>query len=144
MENNCMTKKVLCTFALILIAATLFSTFAFAAEPRASAYIANRSASITAQGGGTIKITFTITATGTMTMLGAQTIDLYDSDGYVTTFRYTNPTYAHMMGYSDYYYGNSITYDGTSGETYYAVVSFYAGNSSGSDAKLYTTYSVTA
>ncbi len=139
-----MTKKALRVLALFLIAATLFSTFAFAAEPRASAYISAKSAYISAQGGGSIKITFSITATGTMTMLGAQTIDLYDSDGYVTTFRYTNPNYSNMMAYGDFYHNSSVTYDGVSGETYYAVVSFYAGNSSGSDAKLYTTYSCTA
>lgn len=139
-----MTSKKTRILALIFAFVCIFSTVSFAAEPRASSYIISRSAYISAQGGGDIKIIFTITATGDMTMLGAQTIDLYNSDGYVCTFRYTNSNYSHMMGYNDYYYSNSVSYDGVSGETYYAVVSFYAGNSSGSDAKLYTTYSVTA
>lgn len=139
-----MIKKVFRALAFILIIACFFSTFSFAAEPRASSYIISKSASITAQGGGTIKITFTITATGTMTKLGAQTIDLYDSDGYVCTFRYTNSNYSNMMGYNDFYHNSYVTYNGVSGETYYAIVSFYAGNSSGGDTRTYTTYSCTA
>ena len=63
----------------------------------------------------------------------------------VKVFYAINPLYsAGMMGHSTWYFYGSVTYNGTAGKEYYAIISHYAGNSTGHGAEGYHTAPVTA
>ena len=111
-------------------------------SPQASYYITSVYAYVTG-GTGSITVTFNMTATGKMTSLGAQYIEIYNSSGTLVK-TYSGYTTAGMLS-SGYSYSNSITYNGaTSGVRYYAVVTFKASNSTGGDSDTYTTGYATA
>jgi hypothetical protein len=107
-----------------------------------SQYISSTSASISANS-GVITVSFNIIATGTMTSVGATKVQIKDSGGNTVKTFYSSTT-AGMMGYNRIIYSGSVSYSGTSGQKYYAVVSFKAANSSGSDTTSRTTGYVTA
>lgn len=135
-------KKRICAFVLIMM--MLLSISATAAydppdSPDASYYIAGYSASVSNGGNGKIKVTFSITGTGIMTDLGASAISIYKSNGtYVTTIYYFSSGRSGMMGSNKMYHSDTESIYVGAG-SYYAVVTFYAGNSSGSDARNYQT-----
>lgn len=142
-----MSKRLLRSISVILVIVFLISApvQALAAEARASAWFTGYGASIVAAGNGKIKIEFTVVGTGTMTKLGASTIDIYKSNGaFVKTISYTTSGNGYMMGYNTAYHSGSVPYSGVAGQKYYAVVNFYAKNSSGSDYRSYTTAYKTA
>lgn len=117
----------------------------FAAEARASAWLSAYSASIEASGNGIITIKFRVVGTGTMTKLGASTIDIYKSNGaFVKTISYTTSGNEYMMKSNTAFHTGSVPYSGVAGQKYYAVVTFFAKNSSGSDTRSYTTAYKTA
>lgn len=137
--------------AVIIVLAVLSSMMmpVFAANadsgisPQASYYINSYWAS--ASGGtGSIKVSFSITATGQMTSLGAMYIRIYNSSGtLVKTF--DGYTTSGMLASGRYSYSSSVTYNGAvSGAKYYAVVTFEASNASGGDSGTYTTSYATA
>lgn len=142
-----MSKRLLRSISVILVIVFLISApvQALAAEARASAWFTGYGASIVAAGNGKIKIEFTVVGTGTMTKLGASTIDIYKSNGaFVKTISYTTSGNGYMMGYNTAYHSGSVPYSGVAGQKYYAVVTFYARDSSGSDYRSYTTAYKTA
>lgn len=129
----------LCTMAVPVFAVNADSGI----SPQASYYISAVSAS--ASGGtGSIRVNFNITATGWMTSLGAQYVEIYNSnDTLVKTF-YASTT-SGMLASNRTSYSSSVTYNGaTKGAKYYAVVTFKASNSSGGDSDTYTTGYATA
>lgn len=137
-----MSKRILRSISIILVIVFLVSApvHAFAAEARASAWFTGYGASIVASGNGKINIEFRVVGTGTMTKLGASTIDIYKSNGaFVKTISYTTSGNGYMMGYNTAYHSGSVPYSGVAGQKYYAVVTFFAKNSSGSDSRSYTT-----
>jgi len=132
-----MKKQTVRLISLILLAAMLLSTAAFAATLQ-SDYIYYTSCSAS-RSGNTVTINFSITGKGTMTKIGSTSIYLYENAGsgwsLVKTYSYLNPLYAAtLMGSNTYYKNGSVTYNGVSGRNYYAVIYYYAGNSSGSDS----------
>ena len=142
-----MSKRILRSISVILVIVFLVSApvHAFAAEARASAWLSGYGASVVAAGNGKIKIEFTVVGTGTMTKLGASLIYIYKSDGTrVATISYATKGNEYMMGYNKAYHSGSVPYSGTAGQKYYAVVTFFAKNSSGSDTRSYTTAYKTA
>lgn len=142
-----MSKRILRSISVILVIVFLVSApvQALAAEARASAWFTGYGASIVAAGNGKIKIEFTVVGTGTMTKLGASTIDIYKSNGaFIKTISYTTSGNGYMMGYNTAFHSGSVPYSGVAGQKYYAVVNFYAKNSSGSDTRSYTTAYKTA
>lgn len=137
-----MSKRILRSISVILVIVFLVSApvHAMAAEARASAWFTGYGASIVASGNGKINIEFRVVGTGTMTKLGASTIDIYKSNGtFVKTISYTASGNGYMMGYNTAFHSGSVPYSGVAGQKYYAVVNFYAKNSSGSDTRSYTT-----
>ena len=123
--------------SLILLAAMLLSTAAFAATLQ-SDYIYYTSCSAS-RSGNTVTISFSISGKSKMTSIGAHYIEIYENAGSgftkVATFSYTNASYTYtLMGYNTAYKSGSVTYPGTSGCSYYAHITYYAGNSSGSDS----------
>ena len=93
---------------------------------------------------GSVKVSFSITATGKMNSLGATIIEIKDSSG--TTVRtFKSSSTGGLMGSNATYYSSSKTwYGATSGCKYYAVVYFKASDSSGYDTTSYTTGYCTA
>lgn len=123
-------------FALTLVIMAILNVGALAAyvppdSPDASAYIANYSARVINGGNGNLKVSFDVTGTATMARLGASSISIYKSNGtYVTTIYWLDSGRSGMMGSNTSYHGDTETNHVGAG-SYYAVVSFYAKNSSG-------------
>ena len=106
--------------------------------PAASAYISGVWAEAVGSS-GTVKVNFSISATGTMTSLGATCIEIWNSGGTVSKSFYPYTT-GGMTGYNRSSYASSVTwYNATPGSKYYAVVYYQATNSSGHDTAVYTT-----
>ncbi len=129
-----MKKLTIRIFAAVMVAAVLISSVALAADTRASAYISSKAGFIIPEGNGKMTIDFSLTATGMMDELGASAIYLHTADGtLVDTIEYTDPGYEDMMTTNNYSYSSSIDWSGESGESYYAIIIFYAKNSKGYD-----------
>lgn len=140
-----MKKSFFKTTSLVLIFALCMSVMTFSAYARSSNYIYSRYADATSIGNGKITINFDITATGRMTTIGATKIEIKSSSGStLKTYKCTDTGYEYMMGSNRTVYSSSVTYQAISGNSYYAVVYFKAGNSSGSDTATYTTLLETA
>ena len=139
-------KKAVRLLALVLVLTFGLSGMAAAAQeeeitPYTNAYISSMTGALS-KSGDTVNVHFTIYATGTMTSIGASCIRLYTSDGsWVKTFVPTS--YSSMLGSNCVIYSGTVSYDGTDGTTYYAVITGYAKNSSGSGTMSYTTASLT-
>lgn len=134
-----MYKKSLRVISMILVLSALFVISAAAAyippdSPDASAYISSYSVSIINGGSGKLKVDFDITGTGTMTQIGASCIKIYKSNGtHVATIWHTDSGRSGMMGSNTFYHSDVESYTVTPG-SYYVKITFYAKNSSGSDA----------
>ena len=137
-----MTKKIKRIIAIAIILTMIVSAGAFALED-ASAYIVSKGGGITATGGGNMRITFSMIATGMMDKLGASAIDIYNDDGIlVHTILHTDPGCSNMMTENNYSYGSSVNWEGISGESYYAIIAFYATDDTGYDYRTFVTTTV--
>lgn len=141
-----MRKTVLKSLSVVLLFIFLVSApIHAAADARASAWFSGYGASVVAVGNGKLNIDFTVVGTGTMTKLGASIIDIYKSNGtHVTSISYATKGNGYMMGYNTAYHSGSVPFSAVSGQKYYAVVKFFAKDSSGADTRTYTTSIVTA
>ena len=129
--------------AVTMICVMAFGSAALAAE-RASYYISYKGGGITATGNGNMRIVFSVTATGMMDELGAYSVCICnEDDDDVACIYYTDPGCSDMMTTNDYSWDGSVNWKGVSGERYYAVITFYAKNSSGDDYRSFTTTTVT-
>ena len=134
--------KRIAAFVMVLVMMT--STVVFAADTRASAYISSKGGGITATGGGNMRISFFVIATGMMDKLGAYSINIYNEDDiWQDVIYYTDPGCSDMMTTNDYSWDGEVYWEGVSGERYYAIITFYAKNSSGDDYRGYATSTVT-
>lgn len=132
--------------AMLLITATMFCMIVPVSAangddgvaPAASAYINGVWAEAIGDN-GSVRVNFSITATGKMTSLGATTVEIRNSSGTVVKAFYPTTT-SGMMGYNKYYYSSNVVWNNaTPGAKYYAVVYYAANNSSGGDSAAYTT-----
>lgn len=139
--------------AIVWIAAAFFALFApaYAAVPdeadpaqaRSNAYISSYSAGMTAGSGGKVTAYFDVVGTKVVDMIGATSVSIYTSSGTrVATYHYSS--YPSFMGYNTYVHSGSITYQGTVGQKYYAVVYYYSGDSSGHGSESLASNIVTA
>ena len=77
--------------------------------------------------------------------IGASQIILYENGTVVKTYSAYNPLYsATMFGHNRWYFYGYVYYDGNAGDTYYAFISHYAGDSTGHGTEGLTTDSVVA
>lgn len=138
-------KKMIKRFtAIMTVLLMIASTAAYAADVRASAYIASKGGGIIATGNGNMLIEFSVTATGMMDELGAYSVCIYNEDNdEEACIYYTDPGCSDMMTTNDYSWDGEVTWEGVSGESYYAVITFYAKNSSGDDYRSFATRTVT-
>lgn len=130
----------------LCMVATMITTFATA---RSSAYLSMYRAGCNPRSDGEIAVWVDVTGTKPkMDRIGADKIYLYESaDG--TNFTrvkiFQSADYPNMMvSNANDYYKTAVTYQGTVGNYYYAVVYVYAEYSGGSDTKFYETATVQA
>ena len=132
-------KKFMKSFSICLIIITIISTTAFAAapnnpvDPQSNSYIWTTTVGIVPLGSGKIEVDFSVTATGKMIDVGATRVAIYKEGGTrVAEYWYTDPGYEYMIGHNRVSQTAGVTYQGTSGQRYYATVSFFAGTLGGS------------
>jgi len=133
------------TTALIL-ALVLSIPMACAAE-QASYYFAYTDAVAYAQDAGKILIEADVLATGTMDVIGVESIVIYEkqSDGYYDDVHtYTRYNTSGMTRTNNVEHFKSITYQGTVGKQYFASITFYAKDSEGYETLSHSTNVVTA
>jgi hypothetical protein len=145
-----MKKKLTAIIAIILVVATMTAQSALAIGVlKASDFFDSYSANIskTSTTSTTMKISFEVNATGTMTTLGASSIKIYvrnsSTDAWSLLTTLTSPTTTGLTGSNRSTYSSSANYTGTAGKQYYASVTFYAVNSSGSGSLSHSTNTVT-
>lgn len=130
------------------VAVFIFSSLLYAgAATRASDYLRKYSASLTPKKGEQIAISVYIEGKTDVTSIGATTIYLYESptgSGYSCIETFTSEDYPDMMGVGSLFRKEVVTYKGTAGYSYFAIVYCHAGNENGSDTKPYTTSVVKA
>lgn len=137
-------KKIISLILVITILAAI-PVYAAAAEARASAYFSSYSAYISTSGSGKIDVNFNVVGTGTMTKIGSSVVQIFKADGTrVASCSFALNAYSYIMGYNTFSHSASVPYAGVSGQRYYAIVTFFAKDSKGSDTLNYTTSTVTA
>lgn len=137
-------KNTIRFLSVILVLVMSLSCVAMAAPadeitPYANAYIDYFYAAVT-KSGDSLRVSFTVDGSGMMTSIGASSIKIYTAGGSLveTFWSASNPS---MLGSNRVTYSSSVYYDDwTSGTSYYAVVKFYATDSTtGSGSETYTT-----
>lgn len=133
-----MKRKTAFIIALALIFAMCFSVPAYATVHRANPVISYTYGSISNGGNGDIYIYFDITAKNPCTKLGVSDVTLYKADG---TFlkHYSSSAFAVMLASDTFTYGNKLYYPGNVGESYYAVITYYAEYEGNDYSVTYTT-----
>ena len=138
-------KKTLRTVICIILVISALSIPMALAAMESNLYIDSYSAATSAKGNGLIRVDFGAHGTGLLDDLGASKIRIYENGSLVKTYLSSNPLYsASMMGHNTWIFYGGVNYQGTAGNTYYAEVTIYGGDGSGSDTEVYQTASVGA
>ena len=133
-------------FASMLAICMISSLLCVGASARSSDYLDSYRAIITPTGNKELVITVDVDALGNMTEIGATTIYLYESSNGTSFTRiktYSSDDYSFMLGTGRHFYEDLFTYTGVAGRQYYVKAFCYAGDSTGSDEKLYISSTVT-
>lgn len=118
---------------------------ASAVNARASDYFSRTQDWCTALDDCKVLVEFDVVATHTMTTLGASSIAIWEKQSNGTYKQVKLYTRADGIMHSNAYYAyDSVTYQGTEGTKYYAVVTYYATDANGAEALTSTTNTVTA
>lgn len=147
MYNRSLIRRSLC---VVLILCALLTVCNAATDPRiiqSSEYINAYSASLAALPDGEIGVYVRVDAARKVTEIGATKIVLYefqDASNATAVKTFYSSDYASMLSSGLRYHKIAVTYDGTVGRDYYAVVTCYAGNDDGNDSRRCTTSVVTA
>lgn len=141
-------KKALNRIVIGILAITFCLAAANAAEMHieASDYLSAYTASADASGSGKVNINYTVVSYDSMTQIGASEVAVQQKVGssWSTVKYFDAATTPGLLTSNRSSYSNTITYQGTSGKVYRAVVTVYAGDSTGHDTRDVTTSSVTA
>ena len=142
-------KKIISMLCAVMLIVILPAT-ACATEvtPRASEYFGYTAVQARAAGNGKVCIEIDINATRMMDEVGASVIHIYEKQAngsYKEVYKYTKAAYPNMMLVEDSFFAYlDVTYQGTSGKEYYAIVGCYAKDSAGSETLYFYTNVVTA
>ena len=139
-------KRVSCVFLVVVLS---ISAFLMPASARSSWYLDSYRAWLNPKSGGEISITVDVQATDNMDELGATRIGVLESKNNGVSWTeykvFLASIFPEMLTSGDYlYYDTPVTFTGTPGYKYCAVVTVYAGDSTGGDYREYTTPIVTA
>ena len=141
-------KKTLLRITTFMLAVMMLVGTVSAAS-RSSLYLSGYRAWLTPKSGGEINVNIHVQAVGDMDDVGALSVTMYVSDDGGSTWEedstYYSALFPELLQHDTYlYYETPITHQGTVGYKYFAVVEVYAGDSTGSDSREYTTPTVTA
>lgn len=130
--------------AVVVVMCSCSPAHAAVVQPRASAYLSRYIATLSeGTASGQLDIAFSVTASGVMTKVGVSRIDIYRANGsFVTSI--SGSTANGLLTSSSMHHSGTYTYNGISGISYYAKVTVYAGNATGSDSRTITTFTVKA
>lgn len=120
-----------------------------AVDARSSLYLSYYRAWLTPVSGAKINVNVDVQAVSYMDNVGSTKIEIFESDDGGDTWGRARTYYSaledNMLVQDDYlYYDTAVVHQGTAGYKYYAVVTVYAGDSTGSDTREYQTTTVTA
>lgn len=137
------------TLMLTLLLAAALAVPAFASSARSSLYLSGYRAWLTPESGAKVDVTIDVQAVDDMDDVGALSVEMYvSSDGGSTWSRdgsYASALFPELLDQDTYwYYDTPISHQGVAGYKYYAVITMYAGDHTGSDSKTYVTSTVTA
>lgn len=144
-----MTRKIKNILSIVLVSALCVVIFAVPASARSSYYLSAYRAWLTAESNGKILVTVDVQGTGDMEKIGATRIEILESKNNGaswTQYRvFLSSIFPEMLTSGDYlYYDTPVSFTGTPGYKYCAIVTVYARDSTGSDSREYTTPMVTA
>ena len=126
-------KRVLRIAICLVLVLSLIGTVVAYAQTESNAYISSFGGAVSVANDGTVTVNFGTHGTGRMDQIGASAISIYENGHFRKTYYYTNPLYtATMMGTDDYDFYGYVTYAGTKGNTYQALITFYAEKDGGS------------
>lgn len=110
---------------------------------RASDYLASYNAWTSSAGSGNLRIEFIVKATERFPNVGVLQITVQEKQGtsWTSVKNYYSATTSGMMGSNTNNHAGSIVHSGIPGTEYRALVTVYAGDSSGSDQRVVTTNS---
>lgn len=142
-------KKATVLFLTLAMLVSAIAIPAGAITGRSSLYLSGYRAWLTPVSGGKINVNVDVQAVDYMDDVGALEIAIWESaDGGITwegVRGYSSALNPEMLTHDDYwYYDTAIIHEGTAGYKYYAVVTVYAGDETGSDSREYQTTTVTA
>lgn len=142
-------KKIIKAATCLVLTIGLLSSFAYAGAvvTRASLYLSDYSASISADQNGTISISATVYGNGYLSKIGVSKVTVYESlDGksYTKYGTFFSDDYPSMMSSGTQYRDTVFQFTGVVGRTYKATVYCYGSDGSGSDEKPCFTDRVTA
>lgn len=138
--------------ALILSCSFLIGAVAMsanAAPERSSLYLSLYRAWLTPKNNGAINVNVDVQAVDDMDDIGATSIVMYESSDGGSTWSavrgYSSALYPNMLAHDTYlYYDTAVTHIGRPGKQYYAIITIYAGDSTGYDTREYITPIITA
>ena len=133
--------------ALLIIMGLPATACASEATPRASDYFSFTDVRAYAAGNGKVRIEIDINAKRMMDEVGASVVHIYEEQAngsYKEVYKYTKAAYPNLIVEDSYFGFVDVTYQGTSGKEYYAIVGCYAKDSTGSETLYFYTNVVTA
>lgn len=141
-----LSRVIVFSFAVLMLISTVSAA---SSGVRSSYYLDSYRAWLTPVSGAKINVNVDVQAVDYMDDVGATKIEIYESDdGGVTwenTRIYLSALEDNMLNQDTViYYDTAVTHQGTEGYKYYAVVTVYAGDSTGYDTREYQTTTVTA
>ena len=142
-------KKSTALFLVLALLTAALAVPACALDSRSSLYLSYYRAWLTPKAGGKINVTIDVQAVDDMDYVGAKRVEIYESSNGGASYRnvrtYLCSLEDGMLVENDVlYYDTPISYQGTAGYKYYAMVTVYASDSTGSDSREYQTTTVTA
>lgn len=137
-------KRILRIAVCLVLVFSLIGTAVAYASTESNAYISSIGGAVSVANDGTVTVNFGTHGTDLMDKIGASAISIYENGQFRKTYFATNPLYtATMMGTNDYDFYGYVTYAGTKGNTYRALITFYAEKDGGSGVESMWTSSVT-
>jgi len=142
-------KKATALFVTLILLTSVLAISVGAVAGRSSLYLSGYRAWLTPKDDGIVNVTIDVQAVDDMDSVGATKVEMFEStDGGVTWSRdgiYLSALYPELLDHGTYlYFDTPISHEGTAGYKYYAIVTVYAADNTGSDSKTYATTIVTA
>ena len=135
--------------AIFLVMVLCIGTFILPASARSSWNLDSYRPWLNVDSGGKMRVTVDVQATDYMDTIGTTRIEILESKNNGTSwtsYRVFLPVvFPEMLESNDFlYFDTPVSFTGTPGYKYCAIVTVYAGDSTGSDSREYTTPMVTA